>query len=112
MEDSNQKGFVQNIVIIVILLAIVFFSQQIYFRESGKNLYLQADKYARVYIGKASDWLKINVYPKISGEVQKGGVEAQKEIAKQKNNLLQNIWENLKKYSAEKFSKTFGTKVE
>ena len=107
-----KKGdLVKNIIIIAVILVAVFLSQQPYFKKNSKNLFSQATKQINVYLVKTGDWLKAHIYPKVSGEVAKGGAVAQEEIKKQKNNILQNIWENIKNYFAEKFSKTFGTKV-
>lgn len=106
--NISKRGFTKNILIIVVILAIVFLSQQAYFRPIIKNLYQQGNK----YLIEAQNWFKTNIYSKVSGEVEKRGEEAKKEINKEKNNILQNIWGKLKNYFAEKFSKTFGTKVE
>jgi len=110
-KHESGAGFIKNIVIIVIVLAVVFFSQSAYFRPIGKNLFLQIKEKTGVYLVKAGDWLKAIVYPKISGEVAKRGVVVQEEINKQKNNILQNIWETIKNYFAIKFSKTFNVEV-
>ncbi len=108
----NEKGFVKNIIIIIVLLTVVFLSQQTYFNKVGKTLYFQAEPQIKVYWVKATDWLKNNIYPKVSGEVELKRAIIQQEINKQKNNIVQNIWEKIKNYFADIFSKVSGTPVQ
>ena len=100
--------FIKNIIIIVLILGLAFASQWPYFSSISRDLYQQGSK----YILNGQNWFQTNIYPRLSGEVEKRGEEVKKEIDKQKNNILQNIWEKIKNNLAEKFSKTFGTKVE
>ena len=109
--DNHQNGFVQNIVIIAVLLAMVFLSQQSFAKPTAQKIISQISEKTKEYSQKAGDWLKAKTNPYIAKEVQNGGERVKEEVIKQKNNLLQNIWENLKKYFAQKFSKTFGTEV-
>ena len=111
-KHKSSAGFITNIVIIIALVAVVFLSQQPYFEEAGKGLYFQADAQVRVYWEKASDWFKNNIYPRVSGEVEQKSAVIQEEITKQKNNIAQNIWGNIKNYFANIFSKTTGTPVQ
>jgi len=113
----QERGFIQNIVVIntiivVMLLVTVFLSQQAYFSPYGKTVYLKGMGEFNVYWLKLNYWANTNVYPKISGEVEKGGQVVTQEIVKQKNNIAHSIWENIKKYFAEKFSKYSGTQVQ
>lgn len=108
----NEKGFIKNIVIIIVLLAVVFLSQQPYFNEAGKKLYFQTEAQVKDYWEKAGDWFRSNIYPRVSGEVEQKSAIVQEEITKQKNNFVQNIWENIKNYFANIFSKTTGTPVQ
>ncbi len=107
----NQKGFIKNIVIIIILLAVVFLSQQPYFEKYGNDLYLKAKPQIEIYWTKATNWVKNNVYPRVSGEVEQKSAVIQQEINKQKNNIMQNTWEKIKNYFADIFSKVSGTSV-
>lgn len=100
----NEKGFVRNIVIIIILLIVVFLSQQTYFNKIGRNLYFQAQTQIKTY------WA--NIYPGASGEVEKKSAVLQQEINKQKNNIAQNIWNKIKNYFADIFTKVSGTPVQ
>lgn len=107
----NENGFIKNIVIIAVLLIVVFLSQQPYFNEIGKKLYFQAETQVKTYWTKSADWLKNNVYPRINREVEQKGAAIQEEINKQKDNIVQNIWEKTKNYFANIFSNIFGTSV-
>ena len=108
----NERGFIKNIVIIVILSAVVFLSQQPYFKKYGENLYSQIKPQVEPYWSKTVDWFKNNIYPRVSGEVEQKSTFIQQEINKQKNNIVQNIWEKTKNYFANIFSKFSGTQVQ
>ncbi|OGZ70185.1 MAG: hypothetical protein A2904_02405 [Candidatus Staskawiczbacteria bacterium RIFCSPLOWO2_01_FULL_33_9] len=100
----NERGFVKNIVIIIMLLIVVFLSQQPYFNEVGKKLYSQGEVQVKMY------WE--GIYPRVSGEVEQKGAIIQQEINKQKDNISQNIWQNIKNYFGNIFSKVSGTPVQ
>lgn len=53
-----------------------------------------------------------NVYPRVSGGVEGSKEIIEKEVVRQKDNAVKNIWGKFKSYLAEKFSKMSGTKVE
>lgn len=108
----ESKVFIKNILIVIVILTVVFLSQQSYFRTIGNYLYSKYLKQVSLYFVKNTDWFKENVYPKVSGEVAQKREDVKEEIIKQKNNFAQIIWGNFKNYFAEKFSKTFDTKVE
>ncbi|MSU60614.1 MAG: hypothetical protein EXS52_01715 [Candidatus Staskawiczbacteria bacterium] len=111
----NEKGFIHiiilNVVILAILLGAVFFSQQAYFAPYGRTVYVKGVGQFNVYWVKLNYWANINVYPKISGEVEEGQAVVTQEITKQKNSLAQSAWESIKNYLAQKFSKLSGTEV-
>ncbi|MDO8739971.1 MAG: hypothetical protein Q7J54_00160 [Candidatus Woesearchaeota archaeon] len=92
-------------------MLVVFLSQQPYFKKYGNDLYLKAKPRIEVYLTKATDWIKNNVYPRVSGEVEQKSAVIQQEINKQKNNIMQNTWEKIKDYFANIFSKVSGTSV-
>ena len=108
----NEKGFIKNIVVIIILLTVVFLSQQSYFREYGKNLYSQIKPQTEAYWSKTAYWFKTNIYPRVSGEVESKSAIVQQEINKQKDNIMQNVWGKIKNYSASIFSKFSDTFVQ
>jgi len=111
-----ENGFINYIAGIIIVLVIAFLSQQPYFRGFGANIYNQAEMQIEALLAKGQEWVATNVSPKveskINGEVAKAGEQAKTEIEKQKNNLMQNAWDNIKNYFANIFSKATGTKVE
>lgn len=95
---QQEKGFIKYIVIIAIILIVVFLSQQAYFRGIGKNIFLQGSGVAQDYLTKGSNWAKDNVYPKISGEVQKRGDIIKNEINTEKEKISETIGEKIKDY--------------
>ena len=107
----KERGFIQYIVLIAFVLGIAFLSQQPLFKPYGKNLYNQASIQASLYWSKANNWVTASLYPKATQEVQNRGEPLQEAIIDQKNNFAQNVWENIKNYFAEKFSKISGTQV-
>ncbi len=118
MRDFNHEsgaGFIQilviNVIILAILLATVFLSQQAYFAPYGKTLYVKGVGQFNVYWLKLNYWADTNLYPRLSGEAGKGGQLITQEITKQKNSIAQSVWENIKNYLAQKFSKLSGTEV-
>ncbi|MBI3337403.1 MAG: hypothetical protein HY005_02130 [Candidatus Staskawiczbacteria bacterium] len=107
----NERGFIKNIVIIIVILTVIFLGQQTYFKEYGRNLYSQIKPQVQAYWTGISDWFKNNVYSGVSGEVEQKSALIQQEVEKQKNNLMQNIWEKIKDYFGNIFSKVSGTPV-
>lgn len=108
----NERGFIKNIVIIIIILVIVFFSQQPDFREYGKNLYDRAATQGRGWWQGAYSYAEQNILPKIGGEVEKRKEIIQEELQQEKNKISENIWQKIKNYFANIFSKATGTKVQ
>ncbi len=108
---NKSGGFIQNIVLVVVLLAIVFLSQSPSFKPVAQNAYNQASKNVGPYVQKGQSWFAATIYPRVSQEVASRGEAVKQEVTTQKNNAAQNIWENFKNYFAEKFSKFSGTNV-
>ena len=94
----ERKTFIKYIVIIVVILVIVFLSQQIYFKGIEKNFIFDAANQASVYMAKGSSWALSAIYPKISGEVQKRGDMIKTEINQEKNKISENILNKTKNY--------------
>ncbi len=93
-----QKRFIKYLVIIIVILVVIFLSQQAYFREFGKTFISNATNQANAYLAKGSNWLMSAIYPKISGEVQKRGDIINKEINKEKEKVSENIGTKIKNY--------------
>jgi len=94
------KGIIKYIVIIIVILAIVFLSQQPSLKEFGKNLFSLSQGYNKAgeYVAKGSDWVKDNVLSKIGGEVQKRGDMAKEGITEQKEKISESVGEKIKNY--------------
>jgi hypothetical protein len=84
--------------IIIIILAIVFFSRQLYSEEAGRALISAATSKAAAYIAKGSNWAMSSIYPKISGEVQKRGDIIKTEVSKEKQKVSEDIGKKIGNY--------------
>jgi len=102
---------IKNTLVIVIILVIVFLSQQPYFKNIGRIFIIKGTKQTSEYLAKTGDWSKANIFTQIGGEGKLFWSSATAEITKQKNNFVEMVWENFKNYFAGYFSKTFGTAV-
>lgn len=111
MNREKNGGFIQYIVIIAVILSVVFLSQQPFARPFGKSVYSWSQKEASNYWSKTTHWLGATIYPKVTQEVEKRGEPLKEEVITQKDNAVKNIWENIKNYFAEQFSKISGTEV-
>ena len=107
----QSRGFVQNIVIIAVILILVFLSQQAYARLFVQKIYSQVNAAIQPYWLTFSGWVKITLYPKLSGEVATRGGAVTQELNAQKNIAAQSLWDKIKLFFAEKFSNFFGTPV-
>lgn len=94
----NEKGFIQYIAIIIIILIIVFLSQQAYFKEIGKKLYDQSAVQIGGYWQKAGAWVGANIYPKLSSEVTERGETIKKEVGAEKQKISESVGEKIKNY--------------
>ncbi|TSC94746.1 MAG: hypothetical protein CEN87_280 [Parcubacteria group bacterium Licking1014_1] len=97
----KERGFIKYIIAIVVVLAVVFFSQQPYFREYGKNLYNQVVIQGQFWWQAAYHYAQQNIFPKIGGEVEKRKEIIQGELEQEKNKISENIWKKIKKYFAD-----------
>lgn len=109
---KKQRGFIKSILIIITILIVVFLSQQPYFRPIGKNLFSRGTERINPYWLKTNEWINKNIYPRVSREVEERGGAVKEEVQKQKDIAVQSIWQKIKNYLAEKFSKFSGTEVE
>ena len=101
---------VRNIIIIIAILVMAFLSQQSYLKSLGPKTVEQGNTYWQ----KTLNWIGLggDTPEKIGDDLQKKGEEVKQGAVDVKNNFLISMWENIKKYFAEKFSNLFGTKVE
>jgi hypothetical protein len=95
---QNEKGFIKYIVIIIVILAIVFLSQQAISRGFGNNLISDATSQAQAYLAKGANWASSQIFPKISGEVQKRGEIIKNEVNQEKQKVSDNIGKKIENY--------------
>jgi len=111
VNQKSNRGFIQYIVLIAVVLGVVFLSQQPFLHPYEKKAYAVVSEQANLYWTKASLWFTASIYPRVAQEVANRGEPLQSAVVEQKNNLAQSVWENIKNFFAEKFSKVSGTKV-
>jgi len=92
------KPFIKYILIIIVILAIVFLSQQVYTFEVGKKVSSNISDKATAYMAKGSDWITSKMYPKVTGEVQKRGDIIKNEVKTEKEKVSENIGEKISNY--------------
>jgi len=99
------KKFIIYIVLIIIILAVVFLSQQAYFRGVGKTLISDATNQASVYLAEGSGWVISNIYPKINGlpaqagkALQSGGDTIKTEVDQAKQKVTEDIGKKIENY--------------
>lgn len=93
-----QQGFIKYIVIIVVILAAVFLSQQAYSNGIGKTLISNATDQIQTYAAKGSNWIMASIYPKITEEVQKRGDIIKTEVNNEKEKVSENIATKISNY--------------
>ena len=89
-----QGGFIKYLVIILAILAVVFLSQAVYFKNYGK----QVSEVANRFMAKASNWAMSKIYPQITQEVQKRGEMVSEQVTEEKEKITQSIGEKIKNY--------------
>ncbi len=104
---ENNRGFIVNILAIIVVLGIVFFSQQARYGHIGGGLNSQISQISN----NAINWFKTNIFPRVSTEVQNRGVQAGQALNQQKDIAAQNLWNNIKIFFAQKFNRIFKTDV-
>ncbi len=107
-QRKQERGFILNIVAIIVVLGIIYFSQQANFRSVG----VQAQQQSQNYLDKGIEWVKTNIYPRVSSEVEKRGGQLTQQANTAKNNFAQTIWEGIVKYLQKNFNYLFKTDVQ
>jgi hypothetical protein len=92
------KGLIKYIIVIAIILVVVFLSQQAYSRGVGGNLISAAADQVGAYLSKGSGWVMSNIYPKISGEVQKRGDIIKTEVNQEKQKVAEDLGKKIQNY--------------
>ena len=93
-----EKRFIISIIAIVTILVVVFLSQQSYFETLGKNLISGAADRVNGYVSAGTNWISSDVYPKITGEVEKRGEMIQNEINQQKQDITESVGKKIQNY--------------
>ena len=93
-----EKKFIFYIALIIIILVLLFLSQQAYSRKTGETLISAATDQVDSYIAKGSEWIKSNIYSKISGEAQSRGEMLKAEISQGKEKISENILSKVGNY--------------
>lgn len=106
---------IKNSAIIAAILATVIFSQLPYFKGNTSVFDFPLSKKdgglsGNSLLSSATDWLKNNVYPRVSGEVAKREEALINEANQQKDVVVQNSVGGVKKFIAEKVLETIGVK--
>lgn len=94
----SEKGFVQYIAIIAVILAVVFLSQQPYFRGIGRDMFSKGSSAVQGYLAKGSNWAKDIALPKISGEVAQKQAMVANGIDQQKEKVSESVGTKIKNY--------------
>ena len=111
-KKEKRRGITNGVIILIIILAVVFMSQQPFLRPFGIFAYNWGAEKISSYWSKTTNWFWAGLYPNIQKEaVEKGGALKEEAIT-QKDNAAQSVWQKIKNYFANIFLKSFGTKVE
>lgn len=94
----NEKGFIQYIVIIAVILALVFLSQKLFSHSNESTFITKATDQVKAYLATGSNWAMSKIYPTISGEVQKRGDMIKNEVNQEKNKVSENIGQKISNY--------------
>lgn len=89
------KKIIFSIFAIIVVLGIVFLSQQAYSQGVGKTLISDATNQAKAYLADGSNWAMSNIYPKITGEVQAKGDMIKSAVGSAVDQAQQNVSENV-----------------
>lgn len=99
-------GIVKYVIFILIILAIVFLSQQPYFQEKGKNIYQKAAEWGSAVKNWCQDFFQKNIFSRISSEIEKRQKIAKEELENQSKQAGENLWQRIENY----FLSLFGLK--
>lgn len=86
---------IKNIIIILIILAVLFLSQQSYF---GNNIYKKIEGWGKALWQSCKDFWNRNISDRIASEIEKRQRIAEEELREGTNEIGQNIWEKTKDY--------------
>jgi predicted PurR-regulated permease PerM len=93
-----KKKIILSISAIIIVLGIVFLSQQANLGGVGKDLISSVTNQAKAYASDGFDSALSKIYPTISEEVQKRGDIIKNEVAQEKQKISENIGQKISNY--------------
>ncbi|MCX6724016.1 MAG: hypothetical protein NT155_02445 [Candidatus Staskawiczbacteria bacterium] len=93
-----QKKFIIYIVAIIILLGVVFLSQQAYSQATGKTIISAAANQVGSYLAKGSNWVMSGIYPKIDEQVKSGGETITNAVNQEKQKVSEDIGKKIENY--------------
>ncbi len=94
----KKSNSIKYFVIIIVILTIVFISQQSYSKEFGKDWVIKTSESMSGYWAKGASWVSEHVYSRASEEVQNRGEVVKKEIEEKKAEASEKISEKIKNY--------------
>lgn len=100
----------RNIIIVLIILAILYFGQQPYFEKIGRGIYEKIKSWVSIIWQKCYAFFQKHLFSKVTSEIEKREEIAKQEIKEQTREVGQNIWEKIKNYIWGFFSGIFKNK--
>lgn len=95
----KEKGFINYLVAIGVVLGAAFLSQQAFFKGKVETFYNNpAGKEVSKYLSGAGQWVNDNLYARVTREVQNRGEALTGELNKEKQNVAQSIGAKIKNY--------------
>ena len=92
------KKIVFSIIMVVVVLAVIYLSQQAYTRAVGKTMILDATNKAGAYLSQGTNWAASKIYPKITGEVQAKGDMVNAAVGTAQKNVSENVAQKISNY--------------
>jgi len=94
----KKSNSIKYFVIIIVILTIVFISQQSYFEDFGEDWGINTSGLVSGYWAKGSSWVAEHVYPKAVEEIENRGEVVKKELEEKKEFASEKISEKIKNY--------------
>lgn len=93
-----EKRIIFSIGAIIIILGVVFLSQQAKSRVAGETFISDAANQGKAYLADGAKWASGNVVPKITGGVQAKGETIKTAAVQQQKNISQNLGQQISNY--------------
>lgn len=92
------SSLLKGVILIIIIVIILWLGHVPYFQHLGRNLYTEAESYARVLWQSGVDFWNQHILGRVSSEIEKRQNIVKKEINGQVQQVGQTIWEKIKNY--------------